>query len=98
KHGGANAGASVRLVYFDDGLGLLVEDDGTPAACSGTVIVYRLTFRHHSAHHSQSTRAVNTFVNNRADTARANPGLAVRLIDAPEPPRTVSHQHETAGV
>ncbi|MER5951746.1 sensor histidine kinase [Streptomyces sp. NPDC001904] len=28
KHGGPNAGASVRLVYFDDGLGLLVEDDG----------------------------------------------------------------------
>ncbi|MFF3612803.1 sensor histidine kinase [Streptomyces sp. NPDC002580] len=31
KHGGPNAGASVRLVYFDDGLGLLVEDDGTGA-------------------------------------------------------------------
>jgi len=31
KHGGANAGASVRLVYFDDGLGLLVEDDGKGA-------------------------------------------------------------------
>ncbi len=31
KHGGANAGASVRLVYFDDGLGLLVEDDGRGA-------------------------------------------------------------------
>ncbi|MFB8025172.1 MULTISPECIES: sensor histidine kinase [unclassified Streptomyces] len=28
KHGGPDAGASVRLVYFDDGLGLLVEDDG----------------------------------------------------------------------
>ncbi len=28
KHGGSEAGASVRLVYFDDGLGLLVEDDG----------------------------------------------------------------------
>ncbi|GGW61111.1 sensor histidine kinase [Streptomyces xantholiticus] len=28
KHGGPEAGASVRLVYFDDGLGLLVEDDG----------------------------------------------------------------------
>ncbi|MFC0601963.1 sensor histidine kinase [Streptomyces palmae] len=28
KHGGPNAGASVRLTYFDDGLGLLVEDDG----------------------------------------------------------------------
>ncbi|WP_299539480.1 sensor histidine kinase [uncultured Streptomyces sp.] len=32
KHGGAGAGASVRLVYFDDGLGLLVEDDGRGAA------------------------------------------------------------------
>ncbi|GGJ46395.1 sensor histidine kinase [Streptomyces brasiliensis] len=32
KHGGPNAGASVRLVYFDDGLGLLVEDDGKGAA------------------------------------------------------------------
>lgn len=32
KHGGPNAGASVRLVYFDDGLGLLVEDDGRGAA------------------------------------------------------------------
>ncbi|MDO0926440.1 sensor histidine kinase [Streptomyces sp. TG1A-8] len=31
KHGGPNAGASVRLVYFDDGLGLLVEDDGEGA-------------------------------------------------------------------
>ncbi|MCH0565131.1 MULTISPECIES: sensor histidine kinase [unclassified Streptomyces] len=31
KHGGVNAGASVRLVYFDDGLGLLVEDDGKGA-------------------------------------------------------------------
>ncbi|WP_030567917.1 sensor histidine kinase [Streptomyces aureocirculatus] len=31
KHGGENAGASVRLVYFDDGLGLLVEDDGKGA-------------------------------------------------------------------
>ncbi|MEV0320706.1 sensor histidine kinase [Streptomyces sp. NPDC050658] len=31
KHGGANTGASVRLVYFDDGLGLLVEDDGKGA-------------------------------------------------------------------
>ncbi|TWV51405.1 sensor histidine kinase [Streptomyces misionensis] len=31
KHGGPNAGASVRLVYFDDGLGLLVEDDGNGA-------------------------------------------------------------------
>ncbi|WP_128375406.1 sensor histidine kinase [Streptomyces cavernae] len=31
KHGGANVGASVRLVYFDDGLGLLVEDDGKGA-------------------------------------------------------------------
>ena len=32
KHGGPDAGASVRLVYFDDGLGLLVEDDGRGAA------------------------------------------------------------------
>ncbi|MER6981788.1 sensor histidine kinase [Streptomyces carpinensis] len=31
KHGGPNAGASVRLVYFDDGLGLLIEDDGQGA-------------------------------------------------------------------
>ncbi|MDI3388914.1 sensor histidine kinase [Streptomyces sp. B-S-A8] len=31
KHGGDNAGASVRIVYFDDGLGLLVEDDGKGA-------------------------------------------------------------------
>ncbi|MFI6375324.1 sensor histidine kinase [Streptomyces sp. NPDC050546] len=31
KHGGPKAGASVRLVYFDDGLGLLVEDDGKGA-------------------------------------------------------------------
>ncbi|WP_447038185.1 sensor histidine kinase [Streptomyces sp. DSM 118878] len=31
KHGGEKAGASVRLVYFDDGLGLLVEDDGKGA-------------------------------------------------------------------
>lgn len=31
KHGGPNAGASVRLVYFDDGLGLLIEDDGKGA-------------------------------------------------------------------
>ncbi|MCX5411771.1 sensor histidine kinase [Streptomyces sp. NBC_00059] len=31
KHGGPDAGASVRLVYFDDGLGLLVEDDGRGA-------------------------------------------------------------------
>ncbi|MET8449461.1 sensor histidine kinase [Streptomyces sp. NPDC005209] len=31
KHGGENAGASVRLVYFDDGLGLLIEDDGKGA-------------------------------------------------------------------
>jgi signal transduction histidine kinase len=31
KHGGPDAGASVRLVYFDDGLGLLVEDDGNGA-------------------------------------------------------------------
>ncbi|MGA5252746.1 sensor histidine kinase [Streptomyces pseudogriseolus] len=31
KHGGPNAGASVRLVYFDDGLGLLMEDDGKGA-------------------------------------------------------------------
>jgi signal transduction histidine kinase len=31
KHGGPNAGASVRLVYFDDGLGVLVEDDGKGA-------------------------------------------------------------------
>lgn len=32
KHGGPKAGASVRLVYFDDGLGLLVEDDGRGSA------------------------------------------------------------------
>ncbi|MDG9685839.1 sensor histidine kinase [Streptomyces sp. DH18] len=32
KHGGPDAGASVRLVYFDDGLGLLCEDDGRGAA------------------------------------------------------------------
>jgi signal transduction histidine kinase len=32
KHGGPQAKASVRLVYFDDGLGLLVEDDGRGAA------------------------------------------------------------------
>ncbi|MER5812507.1 sensor histidine kinase [Streptomyces sp. NPDC002033] len=32
KHGGPKARASVRLVYFDDGLGLLVEDDGRGAA------------------------------------------------------------------
>lgn len=32
KHGGPDAGASVRLVYFDDGLGLLIEDDGKGAA------------------------------------------------------------------
>ncbi|WP_411103347.1 sensor histidine kinase [Streptomyces sp. cmx-4-9] len=32
KHGGPQASASVRLVYFDDGLGLLVEDDGRGAA------------------------------------------------------------------
>ncbi|WP_395572922.1 sensor histidine kinase [Streptomyces sp. BK79] len=31
KHGGPDAGASVRLVYFDDGLGLLIEDDGKGA-------------------------------------------------------------------
>ncbi|MGV9314946.1 sensor histidine kinase [Streptomyces sp. NPDC003691] len=31
KHGGPEVGASVRLVYFDDGLGLLVEDDGRGA-------------------------------------------------------------------
>ncbi|MFF7726526.1 sensor histidine kinase [Streptomyces sp. NPDC008001] len=31
KHGGPEAGASVRLTYFDDGLGLLVEDDGRGA-------------------------------------------------------------------
>ncbi|KUO08175.1 sensor histidine kinase [Streptomyces sp. DSM 15324] len=31
KHGGPDAGANVRLVYFDDGLGLLVEDDGKGA-------------------------------------------------------------------
>jgi signal transduction histidine kinase len=32
KHGGPEATARVRLVYFDDGLGLLVEDDGRGAA------------------------------------------------------------------
>ncbi|WP_405491608.1 sensor histidine kinase [Streptomyces sp. NBC_00096] len=32
KHGGPDASASVRLVYFDDGLGLLVEDNGRGAA------------------------------------------------------------------
>ncbi|WP_338677464.1 sensor histidine kinase [Streptomyces sp. SCSIO 30461] len=32
KHGGPDTAASVRLVYFDDGLGLLVEDDGRGAA------------------------------------------------------------------
>ncbi|MDW4898182.1 sensor histidine kinase [Streptomyces californicus] len=32
KHGGPDAGASVRLVYFDDGLGVLIEDDGRGAA------------------------------------------------------------------
>jgi signal transduction histidine kinase len=31
KHGGPDTGASVRLVYFDDGLGLLIEDDGKGA-------------------------------------------------------------------
>lgn len=31
KHGGPDVSASVRLVYFDDGLGLLVEDDGKGA-------------------------------------------------------------------
>jgi hypothetical protein len=36
KHGGANAGASVRLVYFDDGLGLLVEDDAPTDAGTGS--------------------------------------------------------------
>ncbi|MEU5401208.1 sensor histidine kinase [Streptomyces sp. NPDC005963] len=32
KHAGPEVGASVRLVYFDDGLGLLVEDDGRGSA------------------------------------------------------------------
>jgi signal transduction histidine kinase len=32
KHGGPDVGASVRLIYFDDGLGLLVEDDGRGVA------------------------------------------------------------------
>ncbi|MEO3972270.1 sensor histidine kinase [Streptomyces sp. CAU 1734] len=32
KHGGPEAGASVRLIYFDDGLGLLIEDDGRGSA------------------------------------------------------------------
>ncbi|MFD5426705.1 sensor histidine kinase [Streptomyces sp. NPDC127084] len=32
KHGGPDTAASVRLVYFDDGLGLLVEDDGRGAS------------------------------------------------------------------
>ncbi|MBP0460013.1 sensor histidine kinase [Streptomyces montanisoli] len=32
KHGGPDVGTSVRLVYFDDGLGLLVEDDGRGVA------------------------------------------------------------------
>ncbi|WP_328926939.1 sensor histidine kinase [Streptomyces sp. NBC_00190] len=32
KHGGPDAKASVRLVYFDDGLGLLIEDDGRGSA------------------------------------------------------------------
>ncbi|GAA4906910.1 sensor histidine kinase [Streptomyces coeruleoprunus] len=32
KHGGPDVGARVRLTYFDDGLGLLVEDDGRGAA------------------------------------------------------------------
>ncbi|MBL1095244.1 sensor histidine kinase [Streptomyces coffeae] len=31
KHGGPDVGASVRITYFDDGLGLLVEDDGRGA-------------------------------------------------------------------
>ncbi|RLU85927.1 two-component sensor histidine kinase [Streptomyces griseocarneus] len=31
KHGGPDAGASVCLTYFDDGLGLLIEDDGRGA-------------------------------------------------------------------
>lgn len=31
KHGGPGVGASVQLTYFDDGLGLLVEDDGRGA-------------------------------------------------------------------
>ncbi|WKX71800.1 sensor histidine kinase [Streptomyces sp. XD-27] len=31
KHGGPDVEASVRLTYFDDGLGLLVEDDGRGA-------------------------------------------------------------------
>ncbi|MGA5132522.1 sensor histidine kinase [Streptomyces olivoreticuli] len=31
KHGGPGAGASVHLTFFDDGLGLLVEDDGRGA-------------------------------------------------------------------
>ncbi|MEU8584393.1 sensor histidine kinase [Streptomyces abikoensis] len=31
KHGGPDVAASVRLTYFDDGLGLLVEDDGRGA-------------------------------------------------------------------
>lgn len=37
KHAGPDVGASVRLVYFDDGVGVLVEDDGAgaPASCTG---------------------------------------------------------------
>ncbi len=31
KHGGPDVEASVRLTYFDDGLGLLIEDDGRGA-------------------------------------------------------------------
>ena len=31
KHAGPDVGASVRLVYFDDGVGVLVEDDGAGA-------------------------------------------------------------------
>lgn len=31
KHGGPDVGASVCLTYFDDGLGLLIEDDGRGA-------------------------------------------------------------------
>jgi signal transduction histidine kinase len=36
KHGGPDAGASVRLTYFDDGLGLLVEDDGRGTRHTGS--------------------------------------------------------------
>ena len=97
KHGGPDAGASVRLVYFDDGLGLLVEDDGRGAPHElyeeggadgrGPRPDRHARARRHGRRHPGRGAAARAAASGSAPCCRSNR----RIDDAPPADDTASH-------